>query len=145
MPNPIILGIRFSVCEFWGNTIRPQYTLWKKNPETSGRKKKKKKHHTVLCCFPKVQSSKREAIRLPCWSICLWVKLNHIQMLSVQFSLVAKSYLTLCDPIDCSTPGFPVHHQLPEFTQTHVLWVVWFCLIWSQACIFNALRIKDTV
>ena len=31
-----------------------------------------------------------------------------------QFSLVAQSYLTLCDPMDCSTPGFPVHHQLPE-------------------------------
>ena len=30
---------------------------------------------------------------------------------------------TLCDPMDCSTPGFPVHHQLPEFTQTHFHWV----------------------
>ena len=39
---------------------------------------------------------------------------------SVQFSLVAQSCLTLCDPKDCSTPGFPVHHQLPEITQTHV-------------------------
>ena len=37
-----------------------------------------------------------------------------------QFSSVARSYLTLCDPMDCSTPGFPVHHQLPELTQTHV-------------------------
>ena len=36
-------------------------------------------------------------------------------------SLVAKLCLTLCDPMDCSTPGVPVHHQLPEFTQTHVL------------------------
>ena len=33
---------------------------------------------------------------------------------------VAKSYLTLCDPTDCSTPGFPVLHQLLEFAQTHV-------------------------
>ena len=33
---------------------------------------------------------------------------------------VTKSCLTLCDPMDCSTPGFPVHHQLPELTQTHV-------------------------
>ena len=38
----------------------------------------------------------------------------------IQFSPVAQSCLTLCDPMDCSTPGFPVHHQLPEFTQTHV-------------------------
>ena len=41
----------------------------------------------------------------------------------VQFSSVAQSCQTLCDPLDCSTPGFPVHHQLPEFTQTHVHWV----------------------
>ena len=39
---------------------------------------------------------------------------------SVQFSSVAQSCLTLCDPMDFSTPGLPVHHQLPEFTQTHV-------------------------
>ena len=37
-----------------------------------------------------------------------------------QFSSVAQSCLTLCDPMDCSTTGLPVHHQLPEFTQTHV-------------------------
>ena len=36
------------------------------------------------------------------------------------FSLVTQSYLTLCDSMDCGTPGFPVHHQLPELTQTHV-------------------------
>ena len=41
-------------------------------------------------------------------------------MSPVQFSSVAQSCPTLCDPMDCSTPGFPVHHQLPEFTQTHV-------------------------
>ena len=39
---------------------------------------------------------------------------------SNQFSSVAQSCLTLCDPMDCSTPGFPVHHQLPELAQTHV-------------------------
>ena len=39
---------------------------------------------------------------------------------SAQFSSVAQSCLTLCDPMNHSTPGLPVHHQLPEFTQTHV-------------------------
>ena len=39
---------------------------------------------------------------------------------SLQFSLVAQLCPTLCDPMNCSIPGFPVHHQLPEFTQTHV-------------------------
>ena len=38
----------------------------------------------------------------------------------VQFSSVAQSCPTLCNPMDCSTPGFRVHHQLPELTQTHV-------------------------
>ena len=38
----------------------------------------------------------------------------------VQFSSVTQSCPTLCDPMDCSTPGLPVHHQLPEPTQTHV-------------------------
>ena len=37
--------------------------------------------------------------------------------------LVAQSCLTLCDPMDCSTPGLPVHHHLLELTQTHVHWV----------------------
>ena len=37
--------------------------------------------------------------------------------ISVQFT---QSCPALCDPMNCSTPGFPVHHQLPEFTQTHV-------------------------
>ena len=40
-----------------------------------------------------------------------------------QFSLVAQLYPTLCDPTDCSMPGFPVHHQLLELPQTHVHWV----------------------
>ena len=39
---------------------------------------------------------------------------------SVQFSSVVQSCPTLCDPMNHSTPGLPVHHQLPEFTQTHV-------------------------
>ena len=38
----------------------------------------------------------------------------------IQFSSVAQLCLTLCDPMDCSTPGLPVHHQLPEFTEIHV-------------------------
>ena len=45
---------------------------------------------------------------------------NPIHMHSVQFSSVAQSCSTLCDPMNRSTPGLPVHHQLPEFTQTHI-------------------------
>ena len=59
----------------------------------------------------------------------LWSKhINSLQLIllllfSIQFSSVTQSCPTLCHPMDCSTPGFPVHHQLPELTQTHVHWV----------------------
>ena len=47
-------------------------------------------------------------------------KFNQVPLSSVQFSSVAQSCPTLCNPMNCSTPGLPVHHQLPESTQTHV-------------------------
>ena len=40
--------------------------------------------------------------------------------MNAQFSSVAQLWPTLCNPMDCSTPGFPVRHQLPELAQTHV-------------------------
>ena len=46
--------------------------------------------------------------------------LHYLLVLSVQFSSVSQSCPTLCDPMNRSTPGLPVHHQLPEFTETHV-------------------------
>ena len=53
------------------------------------------------------------------WDLSLWLfSLNR-----VQFSSVTQSCPALCDPMDHSTPGLPVHHQLLEFTQTHVHWV----------------------
>ena len=50
----------------------------------------------------------------------LWGQDPKCLLESVQFSSVAQSRPTLCDPMNHSTPGLPVHHQLPEFTQTHV-------------------------
>ena len=47
--------------------------------------------------------------------------IKSVNLFSVQFSHSVVS--DLCDPMDCSTPGLPVHHQLPELTQTHVHWV----------------------
>ena len=47
-----------------------------------------------------------------------------VNFLTVQFSSVAQSCPTLCDPMDCSTPGFPVHPQLPELAQTHAIELV---------------------
>ena len=52
-----------------------------------------------------------------------FIPLIHFEFIfenGVQFSSVAQSCLTLCDPMNRSTPGLPVHHHLPEFTQTHV-------------------------
>ena len=48
---------------------------------------------------------------------------EHREAQLIPLSSVAQSCLTLCDPMDCSTPGFPIHHQLLELTQTHVHWV----------------------
>ena len=50
------------------------------------------------------------------WLLCC----SKAHILSVQFSSVAQSCPTLCNPMNCSMPGLPVHHQLLEFTQTHV-------------------------
>ena len=61
--------------------------------------------------------------------ICVCFTVSHIESLlpsffsSVQFSSVAQSCPTFWDPMNCSAPGLPVHHQLPEFTQTHIHWV----------------------
>ena len=48
------------------------------------------------------------------------ISFSSVQFSSVQYSSVTHSCPTLCDPMNCSTPGLPVHHQLLEFTQTHV-------------------------
>ena len=57
-------------------------------------------------------------ISLTCMHVCMLSCFS-----SVQFSSVTQSCPTLCDPMDCSMPGLPVHQQLPEFTQTHAHWV----------------------
>ena len=54
------------------------------------------------------------------WEECLKTENLKFDMGPVHFSSVAQSFLTLCDPTDCSTPGFPVHHQLLELAQIHV-------------------------
>ena len=66
-------------------------------------------------------------IRLFFWSWVVWILcifwILTPQFSPVQFSSVAQLCPTLCDRMDCSPPGFPVHHQLPELTQSHVHWV----------------------
>ena len=57
------------------------------------------------------------------YPLYLYYKVIYINISSVQFSPMTQPSATLCNPMDCSTPGLPVHHQLPEPTQTHVHWV----------------------
>ena len=90
----------------------------------------------LVCVIPyKLNSSKFGAsrLKLPCYyryfcpNVNLFARMLHFSssvssslFSSVQFSSVAQSCPTLCNPMNHSTPGLPVHHQLLEFTQTHV-------------------------
>ena len=76
----------------------------------------------------RLQSMGSQILNTTEWLTCLDLNLFfYLQIFvyhdEVQFTLVAQLCPTLCDPMDCSMPGFPVHHQLPEFTQTQVHWV----------------------
>ena len=62
--------------------------------------------HEIFSCLPSV--------------LTLLLSVPGVHKCLVQFSSVAKSCTILCDPMDCSTPGFPVLHYLPELAQTHV-------------------------
>ena len=73
----------------------------------------------ILCAFSSEQQKDSPSYpkRILGLATCF---LSKLLMSSVQFSSVAQLCPTLCDTMNCSTPGLPVHHQLPEFTQTHV-------------------------
>ena len=72
----------------------------------------------------KLNTNNTKKVKRNCWDLAGSSKHKRTQSsLSVQFSWVAQLCLTLCDPMDCSMPGLPVHHQLPELAQTHVHWV----------------------
>ena len=73
---------------------------------------------TLLYCWWKCK------LVQPVWrTVWRFLKKLEIELPSVQFSSVSQSCLTLCNSMNCSTPGLPVHHHLLEFTQTHVHWV----------------------
>ena len=89
---------------------------------------------TVACCGDRGSGCSRPGKR-SMWHKFSWRRLplappdsqlagpqtgEQLYQRSSQFSLVAQSCPTLCDPMNSSRPGLPVHHQLPEFTQTHV-------------------------
>ena len=75
----------------------------------------------IICLLHQIINSTRGGFLsvdfVLCYVCSAW---NNAWHSSVQFSSVAQSCPTLCDPMTHSTPGLPVHHQLPEFTQIHV-------------------------
>ena len=79
--------------------------------------------HTYCLLLHSNRNRKYQNLRF--WAA--WPQPHYLTFKSSQFVLcccsVAKSCLTLCNPTDCSTPGFPVLHYLPEFAQTHVHWL----------------------
>ena len=88
-------------------------------------------YFSFVLSFPSLYKLENQFIDIywaTCWDFdldCLgihgskWKDFPKFSSVSVQFSSVAQSCPTLCDPMNCSTPGLPVHHRLTEFTQTH--------------------------
>ena len=87
-------------------TRHATYSLWGHNESDTT------DHTHISVCF---KSKSALLFLFKCYFLIL-----HSQLSSVQFSSVTQSCLALCNPMNCSTPGLPVHHQLPEFTQTHI-------------------------
>ena len=79
----------------------------------------------------KNQESKEHLLKCSVWIVRIYIMCNCVNVyshiprcnLANIYSSVAQLCLTPCNPMDCSTPGFPVHHQLPGPAQTHVHWV----------------------
>ena len=87
-----------------------------------------KLYSNMQCCCSVTQLCPTLCNPIDCWSLprvlCPWASpariLEWFAIFYSKFSSVAQSCPTLCDPMNRSTPGLPVHHQLPESTQTHV-------------------------
>ena len=103
-----------SLEKFWNSCFLP-----KKGPAAS--------HQLLHCSHPGIsflQAPGEPLIPSPiCWVSCFWVLVLSWLLLLCGRTKLLPSCLTLCDPMDCSTPGFPVHPQLPKLAQTYVLWV----------------------
>ena len=77
-------------------------------------------HTSCLETFESAAPSKYSEVASIPFRTCRIILLKYIQLIFSQFSSVTQSCLTLCDLRDYSTPGLPVHYQLPELAQTHV-------------------------
>ena len=78
-------------------------------------------YHRVGILAPILQHSPPLSIQQPKYFFSFQLKYSWFTMLcSVQFSSITQSCPTICDPMNCTTPSLPVHHHLPESTQTHI-------------------------
>ena len=75
-----------------------------------------KEYFKTVYCHPAYLTSMQSSIS---WKLLGWMK-HKLESRFSSLHFFAQSCPTLCDPMSCSTPGLPVHHQLPEFTQNHV-------------------------
>ena len=115
-----VCPIFFSFIHDLSLTLILMFTLtWSIKTSIVGKEKDAKVEFTVLYTL----GQKPQAYPKPFLSFSSEIKLLLLCFPSVQFSSVAQSCPTLYDPMNHSTPDLPVHHQLPEFTQTHVHWV----------------------
>ena len=115
MPKPLTVWITINCGKFW---TRWEYqTTWRASGEICMQVRKQQ----LELDMEKQTGSKlgKEHVKAV---YCHSTYLTYLQS-SVQFSSVTQSCPILCNPMNHRTPGLPVHHQLPEFTQTHVDWV----------------------
>ena len=124
----------------WSSNLTSE-DLFKENKSTNVKRYMK----SNVCCSAIYSSQEVEATE---GSANRWMNKQTVVRVSVQFSSLAQSCPTLCDPMDCSTPGLPVHHQLLEFTQTHVIELVmpsnhliFCCPLLHQPLIFPNIRV----
>ena len=105
-------------------------TIWKPDKATKNRKKIQANTLDEHKCQSPQQNMSKVNLTIHKKGHTLWTSLIHSRVTRMvqhnhcdQIRSVAQLCPTLCVPMNCSTPGLPVHHQLPEFTQTHVHWV----------------------
>ena len=110
----------------WGRSKRHFPCFWNRALATSECSWEVKSRWMKLSAWCLAHSKCSVNLWLLPMSSCLWKEIvNMISVISYMYCCcsVAKLHLTFCNPMDCSTPGFPVLHFLPEFAQTHVHWV----------------------
>ena len=105
-----IISVNFvQLCHcFGGEVLQSSTLLHSRSPASSG------------CSLQKCYYKSHDSLILVTNAHLLRIVSCNFHFSSVQFSSVAQLCPTLCDPMNRSTPGLPVHHQLPGFTQTHV-------------------------